>query len=82
MVGAGSLWPRKRGQNMMKLSLQKNKIGASLSSSPLLPPNANVFFCRFLKKITWFWSKLRVIMFCFPDFRKTLMSESNFERII
>ncbi len=49
----------------MKLSLPQ-KIGAFLSFTPLL--NANVFFfASFFKNLTQFWTKLRVLVLCFPD---------------
>jgi len=34
------------------------------------PLNADVFFCRFFKNLTRFWTKLRVMVLCFPDFTK------------
>jgi len=41
--------------------------GAFLSLTPPVE-SANVPFCRFLKNLTRFWTKLRVLVPCFPDF--------------
>jgi hypothetical protein len=63
---------RKEGQNWMKLSLpQKARAFLSPPSPPL--SNANVLFCKFLKNLTQFWTKLKVLVLCFLDFTKTLI---------
>jgi hypothetical protein len=42
------------------------KSGAFLSFNP--PLKANVLFCRFFLNLTRFWTKLKVLVSCFPDF--------------
>jgi hypothetical protein len=43
------------------------KSGAFLSLA-LRPLKANVLFCKFFLNFTLFWTKLRVLVPCFPDF--------------
>ncbi len=51
----------------MKFNLpQKN--GAFLSFTPLL--NVNVFFCKFCFNLTWFGTKLKVLVLCIFYFMK------------
>jgi hypothetical protein len=65
------------GQNRMKLGLPQ-KTGAFLSFTPLL--NANVFyFASFFLNLTRFWTKLRVLVLCFPDdFTENSIAIRNF----
>jgi len=55
----------KGGQNRMKLSLPQKK-GCISEFHPLL--EANVLLFQVLKNLTRFWTKLRVLVPCFPDF--------------
>jgi hypothetical protein len=60
------------GQNTMKLSLTQKKMGGiprfTLASPPPPTLNANVLFDRFVFNLTRFWTKLKVLVLCFPDF--------------
>jgi len=60
---------KERGvQNRMKLSLPKKIIWCISVFHPRL--NANVFICRFFfLNLTQFWTKLRVLVLCFPYFK-------------
>ncbi len=68
-----ALKKKERGgcQNKMKMSLaQRNGALLSFNAPPSPPPalNANVLVCRFFLNFTWFWTKLRVLVLCFPEF--------------
>ncbi len=52
------------GQNRMKLNLPQEWFISEFWH----PPKANVHFCRFFKNLTRFWTKLRVLVLCFPGF--------------
>ncbi len=56
---------KKKGENKMKLSLPQKLTVFLFSPSPL---NVNVLSCRFFKNLTWFMTKLRVLVLCFPYF--------------
>jgi hypothetical protein len=46
----------------------------TLASPPFHNLNANVLFDRFVFDLTRFWTKLKVLVLCFPDFTwKTLL---------
>ncbi len=52
------------GQNRMKLNLPQEWFISELRD----PTKANVHFCRFLKNLTRYQTKLRVLVLCFPGF--------------
>jgi len=54
---------------------QKNWCFSQLPS----PLNANVLFCWFFLNLTRFWTKLRVLVLCFPHFTENSNSLSSLE---
>jgi len=51
----------------MKLSLAQKWC---ISEFPPPPLKANGLFCKFFLNFTLFWTKLRVLVPCFPDFKE------------
>jgi hypothetical protein len=52
-----------RGQKRMKLSLAPKVV-----PHPPCPPRLMYFFAGVFKNLNRFWTKLRVLVLCFPDF--------------
>jgi hypothetical protein len=65
-----ALREKERGGSKEDETMFKTKNGACFSSPLPLPPhlNANVHFGRFFLNLTRFWTKLKVLVLCFPDF--------------
>ncbi len=66
-----ALRKKERGdQNRMKLSLPQQMVLFWVSPSPPSPTSSMLmyFFAGLKKNLTQFWTKLRVLVLCFPDF--------------
>jgi hypothetical protein len=53
------------------------KSGGFLSLTP--PLKAKVLFCRFLLYLTRFWTKLKVLVLCFPEFTEKYNASRNWD---